>query len=81
MLILTIIFILNMVLDLINMKLGFHKNVIRLGVENNSSVHADNRKKDILILGKGPAQGLDDTELTAEAKCSIIFSEQQKKNV
>ena len=69
-----------MVLDLINVKLGFHENVIRLGVENNSSVHADNGKKDILILGKGPAQGLDDTELTAEAEYSIIFSEQKKKN-
>ena len=31
-----------------------------------SSVHVDNKKKDILILGEGPAQGLDDTTLTAE---------------
>ena len=31
-----------------------------------SSVHVDNKKKDILILGKGPIQGLDGTTLTAE---------------
>ena len=33
-----------------------------------SSVHVDNKGKDILTLGKGPTQGLDDTTLTAEAK-------------
>ena len=32
------------------------------------SVHIDNKNKDILILGEGPVQGLDDTKLTAEAK-------------
>ena len=32
------------------------------------------RKKDILILGKGPTQGLDDTTLPAEAQYSIGFS-------
>ena len=31
-----------------------------------SSVHVDNKKKDILILGEGPTQGLDDTKLNAE---------------
>ena len=44
-----------------------------------SSGNVDNRKKDILILGKGPAQGLDDTALTAEKKYAINVSEQQKK--
>ena len=33
-----------------------------------SSVHIDNEKKDILILGKGSTQGLDDAKLTAEAQ-------------
>ena len=33
-----------------------------------SSVHIDNKNKDILILSEGPPQGLDDTTLTAEAK-------------
>ena len=31
-----------------------------------SSVHVDNKKKYILILGEGPTQGLDDTTLTAK---------------
>ena len=44
-----------------------------------SSVHIDNRKKDILILGKGSAQGLDDTSLNAAAKYSISFTKQGKK--
>ena len=33
-----------------------------------SSVHIDNKGKDILILGKGPTQGLDNTALTAETQ-------------
>ena len=36
-----------------------------------SYVHIDNKKKDILILDKGPTQGLDDIALTAEAQNSI----------
>ena len=33
-----------------------------------SSVHVDNKGKDILIFGEVPIQGLDDTTLTTEAK-------------
>ena len=33
-----------------------------------TSVHTDNKKKDILILGEGPTQGLEDTALTPEKK-------------
>ena len=40
-----------------------------------SSVHIDNKKKDILILGKGPTQGLHGTTLTAEKMYSINFTE------
>ena len=29
-----------------------------------SSVHVDSKKKDILILGEGTTQGLDDTTMT-----------------
>ena len=43
-----------------------------------SSVHVDNKKKDILILGKGPTQGLEHT-LTAEKMYSINFSKDQTK--
>ena len=38
-----------------------------MGKYRSSSVHIDNKNKDIPILGQGPAQGLDDTILTAEA--------------
>ena len=43
-----------------------------------TSVHIDNKKKDILILGQGPTQGLDGTTLTAEKKYSIKFTENNK---
>ena len=46
------------------------KNVITFGVDMSSSVHIDNKKKDILILGIGPRQGLDDTTLTAAVQNS-----------
>ena len=44
-----------------------------------SSVHIDNKRKDILILGKGPTQGLNGTTLTAEKMYSINFTENNKK--
>ena len=44
------------------------------GVDMSSSVHIDNKKKYIYILGKSPTQGLDDAMLTAEAQYSINFS-------
>ena len=37
------------------------------------SVHANNKTKNILILGEGITQGLDDTILTAEKNYSISF--------
>ena len=57
---------------------GFAKNVIIFGVDMRSSLHGDNKKKDILILGEGPTQGLDDTKLTAEKKYWINFAEHNK---
>ena len=44
-----------------------------------SSGHVNNKKKDILIFGKGPRERLDDTKLTAEKEYAINFSKQQKK--
>ena len=41
----------------------------------------DNKNNDILILGEGPTQGLDDTALTVEAKCSINFTQPNKRFV
>ena len=44
-----------------------------------SSVHVDNKKQYILILGKGPTQRLGNTTLTAEAGYSINFTKQGEK--
>ena len=55
------------------------KNVIIFGVNMISYVHIDNKKKDILILDKGPTQGLDDIALTAEAQNSINFLRSNRK--
>ena len=43
-----------------------------------SSVHIDNKKKDILVLGKGPTQGLEHT-LTAKKMYSINFTVTKEK--
>ena len=43
----------------------FGQNIIIFGVDMSSSAHIDNKKKDILILGRGPTQGLEHT-LTTE---------------
>ena len=45
---------------------GTGRNVIIFGVDMSSSAHVYNKKKDILILGKGPRQGLGEHSLTAE---------------
>ena len=42
-----------------------------------SSVHANNKTKNILVFGQG--QGLDDTTLTAEVSYSINFSKSKRK--
>ena len=54
------------------------KNVIIFGVDMSSSSKIDNRKKDILILGKGPTQGLEHT-LSAEKLYSINFTKKNTK--
>ena len=45
----------------------------------NHSVHSDNKKKIILVPGEDPTQRLDDNSITAEAKCSINFTESGKR--
>ena len=50
---------------------GFGQNVIIFGVDMSSSVHIDNKKKDILILGEGPTQGLEHTLL--QKKCILLI--------
>ena len=53
--------------------IGFDKNLIIFGVDMSSSTKINNRKKDILILGIGPTQGLENT-LSAEKIYSINFT-------
>ena len=43
---------------------GFGQSVLIFGVDMSSSAHIDNKKKDILVLGRGPAQGLEHTLTT-----------------
>ena len=51
------------------------KNIITFEVDMSSSVHIDNKGKDILILGKGPTQVLNHT-LVAEAHIQLILQDQ-----
>ena len=59
---------------------GFGKNVI-LGADMNSSVHIDNRGKDMLILSEGLMEGLDDTIFIAKAIYPINFTQPNKRFV
>ena len=43
-----------------------------------SSIHIDNQKKDVLVLGRGPTQGLEKT-LTAEKMYSVNSTVTKKK--
>ena len=56
---------------------GFGQNIIIFGEDMSTSPHIDNKKKDILILGRGPTQGLEHT-LTAEKMYSIHFTVTKK---
>ena len=59
---------------------GTGRNVITFGADMSSSTKIDNRKKDILIPGKGPTQGLEHTLAeNAEKMYSINFTEKNKK--
>ena len=57
---------------------GFGQNVLIFGVDMSPSAHIDNKKKDILVLGKGQTQVLEHT-LTAEKMYSINFTVTEKK--
>ena len=54
----------------------FGKNVTIFSADMSSSIHIDNKQKDILILSKGPTNVLDGTMLTAKKEFSINFTEQ-----
>ena len=42
-------------------------------------MHIDNKKKDTLIFGKDPTQGLDNIALKVEAQYSNTFSRSNRK--
>ena len=54
------------------------KIVIIFGACMSSCVHIDNKNKDILFLGEGTTEGLDDVTLTAGAKHPINFTKTYK---
>ena len=57
---------------------GFGQNVLIFVVDMGFSAHIDNKKKDVLVLGKRPTQGLEHV-LTAEKMYSINFTVTKKK--
>ena len=57
---------------------GFSQNILIFGVDISSSAHIDNKKKDILVLGKGPTHRLEHTS-TEEKMYSINFTITRKK--
>ena len=73
-----------MVLDLIEKNFFTHpsggtgKNIIIFGVDMSSTTKNNNRKKDILFLGKGPTQGLEHM-LSAEKMYSFNFTKENTK--
>ena len=51
---------------------GFGQNVVIFGADMSSSIHIDNKGKNILILGFRPTRGLGENSLTAE-KCILLI--------
>ena len=66
------------------METSYEKNCKKqtiFGVGMSSTVHIDNKNKDILILHEGPTQGLDNITFKAEATYPIDFTESEKRFV
>ena len=60
--------------------MDFGQNVLVFGVNMSSSVHIDNKKKYISVLGKGPTQGLQHI-LIAKKIYSVNFAATNKNFV
>ena len=85
MLILINLLILDMVLDLMYAEVliltdgsSCGKNKIMFGADMSSFVNIQKKKKDLLILDKGPANGLVDSTLTVQRKHSIVLLNNKK---
>ena len=57
------------------------KTVISFGVDMSSVEHIYSKRKDVLVLGKGPTQGLDGTTFTAAALYPINLPQSKKRFV
>ena len=60
---------------------SYRKKCYYFGADISSPMDVNSKGKDMLILGEGPTQGLDDTTLTAEAKYLINFTQSEKRFV
>ena len=49
-------------------------------MDNSSSRHIDEKKNEILVLGKRSTDGLADTKMTLEAKYFVNIGKSKKKN-
>ena len=58
---------------------GFDRHCIIFGADLSSSVHANNKKSNVLVLGKDFIQGINDKTIYAEKLYSINFTENYKK--
>ena len=58
---------------------GFGRNYIIVGADLSSSSHANEKKNNILVLGKDFVQGINDTKIYAKKLYSINFTENNKK--
>ena len=56
----------------------FGRNCLTFCADMSSSVHANNKTKNISVLGKDFVQGLDNTTIYAENLHSINFTENKK---
>ena len=57
---------------------SFDKDFIIFGVGNSFSTHADNCKKDILLVGEGLKQGLGNISITSDVKYYISVTESKE---
>ena len=54
---------------------GYGRKVIIFGADMSTSVHANNKTRRILVLGKDFIQGIDNTTIYAEKMYSTNFTE------
>ena len=57
---------------------SMRRNILIFGADISSTVHIHNKNTDVLILGDGQTQGIDDTALLVEAIYCINFTQPNK---